>query len=77
MYMYSHIHGTPLYKMYLNLNDPSLRLWVLQSTERCFSFAPTLDEVYSKNLQAGPIFTCQSNADMPALTLGHRGIGGS
>lgn len=29
-------------------------------------------EVLSKNLQAGPIFTCQSNPDMPGLLHGSR-----
>ena len=36
---------------------------------------PSSPEVYSKNLQAGPIFTCQSNADMAALTLDQASCG--
>jgi len=45
------------------LNDPpSLRRFE-------FPECRVSPEVYSKNLQAGPIFTCQSNADMAALTL--------
>jgi len=39
----------------------------LDGQAKVWNLASSPQMVYSKNLQAGPIFTCQSNADMPAL----------